>query len=528
MKRKILFGMLIGIFALVLVIEFLTPVIVEPFIKDKLQATLNEKYKDYTIEIGTIRFSLIPTHLELKKITIAPKQEFGGINNLNGEIESVKFKRIKLTKALVKKEFNISEIVIGNSNIKGTIAFQKKEKPPIVLHSTIHIGAVIFDNINLALVDSLTTKSFSANESALKLYDINIKKQDTLSFGVIKYFDFKAKELLSVSADSMYTYSLNDFDYSHTLNALSIKGLVVHPNYSEYDFTARYKVEKDRIEAKFSDIYLHNFPAEVYLKSGNLISSFIEIGKMDMHVFRDKRIADDHSIKPILQEVIYNFPGAIRIDSIGLKNAVINYKGHAEKANEPGSISFNKMKASIYNITNNAIYKTKDTMLVIKAEALLMNKGKLSILFKAKLFDKYNTFSLSGKLSGMEATAFNPILEKMAFVQITSGRIDAMTLNFRADNTKSTGQMTFLYHDLKLAKISKRTNDTSAFKEQFISFIANAIIIDSNPTQGNEIRIGIIDAERNPEKFIFNYWLRSALSGIQSTSVKNKKGKNKQ
>jgi hypothetical protein len=95
-----------------------------------------------------------------------------------------------------------------------------------------------------------------------------------------------------------------------------------------------------------------------------------------------------------------------------------------------------------------------------------------------------------------------------------------MNFSFTADNYKATGKMTMLYHGLDIAVKNKRTDDTTAFVERFKSIIVNIKVLDSNPMPGKEVRVGIIDYERDPERFLFNYCFKSILSGIQSSLVK--------
>jgi hypothetical protein len=83
--------------------------------------------------------------------------------------------------------------------------------------------------------------------------------------------------------------------------------------------------------------------------------------------------------------------------------------------------------------------------------------------------------------------------------------------------------MTFLYHGLDVAIKNKRTDDTTAIKERFMSIIANKILMNSNPVPGDGVRVGIIDYERDPEKFLINYCFKSALTGIKSSLVKKQK-----
>jgi hypothetical protein len=325
----------------------------------------------------------------------------------------------------------------------------------------------------------------------------------------------------------MYSYTASDIIYSATSKTLVVKSFSIQPNYADYNFTSRYEFQTDCIEAGFSNIYVHDFSAAGYFKSRSLVSSYIEIGKMDVNVFDDNRKKFRHVNKSAFQDMIYNYPGIIHIDSIGLISGNVTYTEHVEKANEPGRISFNDIHAKIYKITNDTIYKTENASLELRGDALLMGKGKMTILLKGRIFDNHNTFSLNGTLSGFEANELNPMLEKNAFIYVTSGKIDAMNFSFTANNTKATGKMIMLYHGLDIAVKNKRTDDTTAFRERLISLIAKRKVLDSNPIPNEDVREGIIDYERDPERFLFNYCFKSILSGIKSSLVKSpKKRKN--
>jgi len=344
---------------------------------------------------------------------------------------------------------------------------------------------------------------------------------------MIKKFDFDAMELLTVSPDSMYTIATTGINYSGTSNTLSIDSFSIRPNYKVNEFTARHQFQSDRFEVGLSAVHFYHFPIAGYLKSKRLVSSYIEIGKMNVNAFRDKRKAFRHVNKPAFQDAIYNYPGIIDIDSIGILSGNITYTEHVEKANEPGFINFRQLNARIYKITNDPIFKTEKGYLELKAEALLMGKGKMTTLLKARLFDAHNTFTVNGTLSGMEISEMNPMLEKNAFIFATSGKIDAMNFGFTANNTKATGHLNLLYHGLKLAVKNKQTDDTTALKERIESLIANTIIPDSNPMPGEGVRPGVIDNQRDPERFLFNYCFKSILTGIKSVIAKNPKKKEK-
>lgn len=459
--------------------------------------------------------------IELEGMKINSRQGERGDLSVEGEIESVKLKGISLARLIFKKDIRIREAIIYNSSIIGKIPLPGDTIPPLVSAMNIRIGKIVFDKMNLSMESTSSALSYSVTEGFLKVFDLKLGKYDTLSHVFGRQFDFEAEKLILVSSDSMHSFTTGRLIYSASSNILAINSFSVQPNYKDYEFTSRYKFQKSRIEASFSDIYFHNFLLEDYFTSGSLISSWIEIGKMDIKAFRDKRKEFRHINKAVFQDIIYSYPGSIRIDSISIINGKVTYTEHAEEANDPGVISFIDIGARIYKITNDTIYKTETAFLELKADALLMGKSRLNILLKGKIFDRHNTFSMYGTLSDMEADELNPILEKNAFIYATAGKIDGMNFSFTADNTKATGRLTMLYHGLDLAFKNKRTDDTTAFRERFISFIANRRVPDSNPFRGQEVREGIIDYERDPERSLFHYCFRSILSGITSSLNKD-------
>jgi len=521
MKNKKFLKILLGIVTIVLLIVFLLILGVKPWVTRKIEIALNENKSDYIVTIDKINTSIIPLGIGLKGIKIHSKKDYSGIADINGETGSIKLKGINLVKAIFRKDINIRKIVISESTFIVNISSSRDTLIPIVLPMNIRIGNVLFDKVNLSVKNSANAASYSLTDGVLRLYDVHAEKQDTLSPEIIRQFDFEAKEVVSVSSDGMHTYQAGGITYSVNSNTLAINSFSIQPNYPDYDFTSRYEFQKSRIEASFRNIYVNDFNIADFFRSGNLISSNIEIGNMDMKVFRDKRKEFRHINKPAFQDMIYNYPGTIRIDLISLRKGDVIYTEHSPEANEPGSISFSDINAKIYKITNDPVYRTKNDSIKLKGNALLMGKGKMTILLKGKIFDSQNTFSLDGTLSGLDANELNPILEKSAFIYATSGKIDSMNFNFTANNTKATGKLTMLYHGLEIAVKNKRTDDTTAFRERFISFIANMKVLNSNPVRNKDAREGIINFERDSERFLFHYCFRSILSGITSSLVKN-------
>lgn len=510
-----------GTAVLFILIKLLAFTIMAPLIRERIVGALNNANSSYIVRIEKVRLSLIRSGAELDGISIVNKGESGLNIELYGGIGSVKLNGLHLLKAIFRHDIQIRKVIVSNSNISGKITFLKEAIPPVILPVNLRIKSLFFNKIDLEIGNTLNAQYYSVKEGFLKIYGLQVEKMDTLFPGIVRQFDFRAEEIFAVRSDSMYSYKVNGMFYSADSNTLRADSLTIHPNYVNYDFTSRYKFQMSRFEARFSNIIVWDFHASDYLRNRNFISSYIEIGEMNMQVFRDKRKEFRHLIKPAFQDMIYGYPGILQIDSVGLLKGNVIFTVHGEGANEAGNISFNEINSKLYNITNNIVYKTESAFIELKADALLMGKGKMTILLKGRLFEANNTFSLNGTLSDLEANELNPILENSAFIYATSGNIDKMNFDFNANNTNATGKMTMLYHGLKITFKNKQTDDTTAFKERFISFIANRRVMDSNPVPGENVRDGIIYFDRDPERFLFHYCFRSILSGITSSLAKS-------
>lgn len=529
MNKKILLYILAGVVALFLVVKLLLITIVEPWAEKKIQAALNKENSDYVVEIEQVHISAFLGSVELEAIKVYSKQDTGINHKLQGEIAWIKLAGISRLKALFKNDFDIREISISDPKISGTLPPPTEEKkPPIVSPVNVRIGKIRVENLDLAVKNLGASNFFSLKNGNLNVYEVEVSKKDTLSAKIVEKLDFNFKKSLLITRDSLYSLTLKDVDYDAKKAVFSADTAFIHPNYKDYDFTSRHEFETDRIDGKLINIALHNFVVADYLKSRNFKSTYLEIGKLTLDVFRDKRKVFQPVNKPTYQQLIYDYPGLLKIDSVGVLSGDILYREHGDGANEAGRISFNKIKTKIYNITNDSIYRTQNKFLELRSEALVMGKGKITISIKAKLFDKYDAFSLTGNLSAMDAMALNPMLEKNAFLFVTSGNIEAMDFNFEANNFSAKGSMALRYQALGIAIKNKRTDDTTGLKERVISVIADIKIKDSNPLPGEPLRMGIIDYKRDPQKSIFNYTFKAILSGIKSSLEKKpKKKKNK-
>jgi hypothetical protein len=527
MKRRPVLIILVSLVLLALAIKLITSLYLESLAKDKIQLALNKLSNRYTIEIDRVHILLFQAGIEIDSVTIRTDPSSEKYGDLNGKISSIKITGLNLIQALLHQNYRINRLFICDPEISGRIPFPTEVTASVLSPLNLRIDFISFKHINVDLRNKLDSRAYKLKNGILKLYNFHVIQKDTLSQRLFGQFQFQTEEIQAVSSDSIYTITGRSIVYSTLSNTLDIKNFTIKPNFSNNRFMARFKYETDRIEASFKEIYIHDFPAGDYVRSGAILSSYMKIGDMDIQVYRDKRKLFRHKIKPTFQEIIYNYHAPLRIDSIGILHGKVVYTEMVDNAKARGRITFSNIKASIHKVTNDSVYKMKEAFLWLKAEGMFMDKSQISVLLKAKIYDQQNTFTMNGHLSDLELKALNPMLENSAFVVVTAGKIDTMDFHFVANNAKASGNMKLLYHGLAVTVINKETGDTTGLKQNVISFLTNRKLIDSNPLPGKEIREGKIDHERDPERFLFNYCFRSIFSGIRTTVMKNPKDEKK-
>jgi hypothetical protein len=211
----------------------------------------------------------------------------------------------------------------------------------------------------------------------------------------------------------------------------------------------------------------------------------------------------------------------LSIDSIIAHNGKIVYTEHDVDATEPGKIWFTDVTARVKHLYNDTTtLGTSHDSLIVAAQALAMDKGKIQFESKGHLQDPKNTFVFTGHMENIPVAAFNPILVPNATIEALDGHVQGIYFNFIADNSFAKGDLIFRYKDLHLQKVDEETNDSKSLKDRLLTRVLNRQIIDNNPRPNDTLRTGNIHFERDPEKMYFSYMLKSIFSGIKESVMK--------
>jgi hypothetical protein len=488
----------------------LVKIIAEPYIRKKIITALNAPNSDHTIAVGEIQINWITPGIKLFKVIVATKYDSSAFS-ISGEIELIEFKHIHLLRALFANEFRLNQIAISKGRLLAQ-SLRDTTKGPIISEYAVQIGGISIYDLQIQYRSVADSQNLFVSGLTANIEQIEINPKDTLKPGLIKMVDLTLKKAGWYRSDSLYTITAHGLQYSENSGILETDSLDIVPRYKSYQHTDRFRYQTDRIECYIKNVVVHDFSLSQFVENGDFIATSILTDEIYLDAFRDKRKEFHHQPRKMLQDVIYSYAGILHIDSILIKEGRILYTEHAENAEEPGFVFFSGLQATLRNISNNPQLSAKEKLMTLNVKALLMGKAEILVDLNARLFEPNNIFTLSGTIGRMDLSILNPMFEKNQFINL-SGMVKTLQFGFTADLQKATGTQSFLYNDLKV----EIKNKDGLLRDKINSWIINISLVNSNPRPGEDPRIGQIDFERDPEKFIFSYSLKALMTGIKYT-----------
>lgn len=151
----------------------------------------------------------------------------------------------------------------------------------------------------------------------------------------------------------------------------------------------------------------------------------------------------------------------------------------------------------------------------LDATGLFLGSGKLHTTWVLPLTAGNEEFKVAGKLGYMNAGQLNPLIEPLAMATVKSGIINNVDFTLTGNDNKATGEVKFLYEDLKIALL-KKSSDTLKEKD-VASMLLNAFV--KNRNNSNEPRRAGISYDRDINRSFFNLLWKSIFSGIKKTAL---------
>jgi len=354
-------------------------------------------------------------------------------------------------------------------------------------------------------------KDVKLKDYSLKIESLNLEKSmDTLIYH-FDNFTMEMKDLDIQTKDSVFQITAQSIDLSYREKSLKLSNLSFKPNINRVSLQERYNYQTPQFSGTIGTIDLLNINFDTLLYKRKIFVDETDLDKIEASIFKDKtKPINKNNFPAYPGQLISRIPVPLMIKQIKATNIdIVNLERKPD--GEKASVKIQHGTLEVENFTN----LPTDKMLTMSAEATIENKAH----FKLKSSFNYQepTFSFSGIVSKFNMPDLNPFVQSYIPVTVKGGNCDGITFSGNAYKTNASGEMKFLFHDLKIdMELSSKTK----WQNSIITFAANTVLINANPAAaGQPPRVVQFRTDRDMNKGFINIILKSFFSGMKETMI---------
>jgi hypothetical protein len=313
--------------------------------------------------------------------------------------------------------------------------------------------------------------------------------------------------------------AVKSFDLSYKQKSIELKDVSFKPNVSHALLQKKHQYQNTEFSGSVGkwEVKDINFDSLMYAKK--LFIDEIKLDHVKAAIFKDKTKPMDSTRRPAyLGQTVAAISLPLLIKYV--KATDVDLENTERKPDSSyAKVNITKATLEVKNITNLSTQKG----LEMKADAHINGKAH----FKAGLtfFYQKPQFNFEGEVKKFNLPDLNPLIQAYTPAKINKGVSDAIAFAGLAEQTKASGAMKFLYHDLDL-EIDLVLKEQAKWKSAVIAFAANTVLNSSNPVApdlpSREVQFNI---QRDMTKGFINVLIKSILNGLKETMIMSKENR---
>ncbi|MBC8044463.1 MAG: hypothetical protein IAF08_13575 [Rhizobacter sp.] len=396
---------------------------------------------------------------------------------------------------------------------------------------TKRLPRVLFDSLRVsdARVRLVTSEGEKRSETVLPEFSIQMRgiEIDSLKKPAERLPFFSKDFRLSLTGfiyrlpDSIYTLRLGPISLSTADSTLTIDSVRFSPEMTHQEFIRRQRYQGDRfkVNAKRLSIAALDFRRLVYDEA--IMARTVRLDGLLLDIYSDKHppLSPVPAVFVMPNDLIKSMQTAFRIDTIDINDGFVRYSERPPAAAAPSPLTFERVNATITNVTNDKLLMTDRTPAVLDATALLMGAGRMKTVIELPLLSRGFDVRYSGRVGEMKAAALNAFLKGIARVEFFKGDVERITFDVSVKNGFASGRVGAIYRNLQVTVLPPHRKMQSGLREGLMSFLANQFKIKPHnaPELDNPVRTGRVRMKKTKRHAFFQFlWLslRGGLSPI--------------
>ena len=505
--------------------------IVSYFIKD-VRATVENiqlppSKNDSRINLENVEYNAAKRSLDIGAI----KQYLS--NNMNPviDLKNLRVNDLNTDAFIIQQRLKAGQVTCKGGVV--TIYVKQKVKNANVGEQSIELSTDAIDQAQIAGIDLGKTKfiivdkdnprkpPFILDDATFKVTRVLKVEEGTTLNNVINNaeWELSASGFSFVTKDQMYKLNVGYFTINSAASQVNIKSLSFTPAITEAQFVKQSKHQHDQYNFTVNNIALSGVNIKKLLLNKEL--------EVDRATFQPiLKVFNDRTLPPGTESKVGKYPHQsllklslpIYIRTASISNGSVSYRERARKSTMIGNVFFNNINATLSNVTNNPDRLKTNNVLKLTASAKFLGAGNVSTEWQFPMNAGNGAFNIKGRLAPMNATSLNPIIEPLAMAAVKQGIIDGVTFNISGTDMKATGNILFLYHDLKM-ELLKKDGEDDLKKKGLVSLLANTLIKNENTNTNNSKEINY---ERDITRSFFNLVWKTIFTGAKNTALGKK------
>ena len=470
MKKFLLYSILL---ILVLIIGFFAT---DYYVAKKVKSFLDEQevlsYKELNVNTFSGNLSLEDFHFD-------------------DDHQNIKIKEFDLSidvfAYLTEDKIKIESIRAENVDLNLTQSTENENEPSVDF-DTLNIDKIHLKNAKLSLKDK--------SKELLEITKLNLQAND-ISWPLANEYQWIKNSNLKVDAGAL-RYDLDDLhflksdNFTYDKTSLSFTDFAIQPKYSKSDYVNHIKTEKDLINLKTSSLAITDFD----LKKGKneklrLHIPQVQISDSNLDIYRDKTIADDHSVKPLYSKALRELGFQLRVDTLSLSSLDLTYQELLDKNEQACKIKFNSIKGQVTNLHNSIGAKNPEIKVGFKGKFT----ANSMIDFRMSFVPDHERFYVSTFLKKIKDQSVNGFFKPALNLKM-NGQIDEIKTSISGNNTTMSGDFNMAYDNLKIDVLKK-----DGSKNGFLSTVGNIFVKNNDVKE----KVKIDNLKRDKTKSFWNY-----------------------
>lgn len=431
------------------------------------------------VDIGTVS-------IEKPTIHVLHKSQ-----SYNRTIDSVERKTPYQLISKFVKSLEIDRVLLNEVDFTYENREFKTPKKNVIKNVYVEITNVLLDSLS----DKLTKKIYYADDYTFLIKDITLPDKNQLNDNLFRNVVFSLRN-----------------------RQLKIDEYHLKPRADNMTF-GKISGGRDRAEVLFQNIIIRDIQPEMLFPDNKLYAPNMSINGGYVRVFNNKQYPrlKRNKVGEYPHQLLKKIDLKLNIDTIHINNVKVTYSEFDPEAKLTGYISFDRIKGTIFNATNDSLPLLKNPICKAQFHTYFMNKGSLDVFFTFNTPSKKGDFTVEGQLGNFEGTSINKITIALVKVSVQSLQISKYVFKLKGDDNRVTGAGTLYYENLKATvlkvddknleekKEKPRKRLFGIFKRKPIpTFIVNNLILkDSNPRKSGKLVVGNINHARISTK---SFW----------------------